>query len=106
MSEAWIPGAAGPLDELVARIVLRIEAFVERHGKQARVEVELKDGPTAVLRSLEPEPGSGFLTLIPHNEDGGEEEWIVPIAAVARITLRSAEEQEHFGFALPAGLEG
>ena len=101
MTEAWIPGAAGPLDELVTRIVLRIEAFVERYGKQARVEVELRDGPTVVLRSLEPEPGAGFVTLIPHGEDGGEEEWIVPVAAVARITLRVAEEDEPFGFALP-----
>jgi hypothetical protein len=101
VTEAWIPGAAGPLDELVASIVLRIEAFVERYGKQARVEVELHDGPTAVLRSLAPEPGAGFVTLIPHSEDGGEEEWIVPVAAVARITLRSAEEQEPFGFSPP-----
>jgi hypothetical protein len=101
VTEAWIPGAAGPLDELVASIVLRIEAFVERYGKQARVEVELHDGPTAVLRSLAPEPGAGFVTLIPHSEDGGEEEWIVPVAAVARITLRSAEEHEPFGFSRP-----
>jgi hypothetical protein len=101
VTEAWIPGAAGPLDELVAQIVLRIEAFVERYGKQARVEVELHDGPTAVLRSLAPEPGAGFVTLMPHSEDGGEEEWIVPVAAVARITLRSAEEEEPFGFTLP-----
>jgi hypothetical protein len=101
-SEAWIPGAAGPQDELVARIVLRIEAFVERYGKQARVEVELRDGPTAALRSLEPEPGSGFVTLVPHSEDGGDEEWIVPVTAVARITLRSADEHEPFGFSLPS----
>jgi hypothetical protein len=101
VTEAWIPGAAGPLDELVASTVLRIEAFVERYGKQARVEVELHDGPTAVLRSLAPEPGAGFITLIPHSEDGGEEEWIVPVAAVARITLRSAEEHEPFGFSAP-----
>ena len=101
MTEAWIPGAAGPLDELVTRIVLRVEAFMERHGKQARVEVELRDGPTVILRSLEPEPGAGFVTLIPHGEDGGEEEWIVPVAAVARITLRVAEEDEPFGFTLP-----
>ncbi|HJW67324.1 MAG TPA: hypothetical protein VJ419_06020 [Gaiellaceae bacterium] len=101
MAEAWIPGAAGPLDELVARIVLRIEAFMERYGKQARVEVELHDGPTTPVRSISPEPGSGFLTLSPHVEDGGEEEWIIPVAAVVRITLRVAEEEEPFGFTLP-----
>jgi hypothetical protein len=65
------------------------------------VEVELRDGPTAVLRSLTAEPGSGFLTLCPHGDDGGEEEWIVPVAAVARIILREAEEREPFGFSLP-----
>ena len=81
---------------------MRIKAFVERHGKQARVQVELRDGPTATLQSLAPEPGSGFVTLVPHNEDGGDEEWIVPVAAVVRITLRSAEEQEQFGFSLPS----
>jgi hypothetical protein len=105
MSDAWVPGTAGPQEALVTRIVLRIEAFVEQYGKQARVEVELKDGPTAVLRSLEPEPGFGFVTLVPHHDDdendGGVEEWIVPVTAVARITLRSVEEQERFGFSLP-----
>ena len=100
MSEIWIPGAAGPLDELVTRIHLRIEAFIERHGKQALVQVELRDGPTAAVRSISPEPGSGFFTLCPHAEDGGEEEWIVPVAAVARISLSSAEEHEPFGFSL------
>jgi hypothetical protein len=102
MSDVWVPGAAGPQEELVTRILLRIEAFVERYGKQARVEVELSDGPTAVLRSLAAEPGFGFVTLVPHHDDdGGGEEWIVPVTAVARITLRSAEEQEPFGFSLP-----
>jgi hypothetical protein len=98
-----MPGAAGPLDDLVTRIHLRIEAFVAEHGKQALVEVELRDGGSAALRSISAEPGSGFVTLRPHGEDGAEEEWIVPIAAVARITLRAAEEREPFGFSLPGG---
>jgi hypothetical protein len=101
MSEVWLPGASGPLDELVTRIHLRIEEFGAKHGRQAVVEVELRDGASAALRSLSAEPGSGFVTLCPHGEDGGEEEWIVPVAAVARITLRAAEEREPFGFALP-----
>jgi hypothetical protein len=96
-----MPGAAGPLDELVTRIHLRIEEFVAKHGRQAVVEVQLREGPSAVVQSLSPEPGSGFVTLLPHREDGGEEEWIVPVAAVARITLRAAEAQEPFGFSLP-----
>jgi hypothetical protein len=98
---AWIPGAPGPLDDLVTRIHLRIQEFVDSHGRQARVELELRDGPTTPVRSISPEPGSGFFTLSPYVEDGGEEEWIVPVAAVARITLRVAEEEEPFGFTLP-----
>jgi hypothetical protein len=99
--EVWLPGAAGPLDDLVTRIHLRIQEFVDRHGKQARVELELRDGPIAPVRSISPEPGSGFFTICAHVEDGGEEDWIVPVAAVARITLRVAEEEEPFGFTLP-----
>ncbi|MDQ2911529.1 MAG: hypothetical protein M3R26_05325 [Actinomycetota bacterium] len=101
MSELWTPGAAGPVDDLVNHIHLRIEAFVERHGKQAVVEVQLRDGPSTVVRSISAEPGSGFVTLCPHSEEGGDEEWIVPVAALERITLRVAEEREPFGFSLP-----
>jgi type I restriction-modification system DNA methylase subunit len=85
-----------------AGLFIQSGRFVEEHGTQARVEVELRDGPATVLRSLSAEPGYGFLTLLPHGEDGGEEEWIVPVAAVARITLRQAEEREPVGFSLPA----
>lgn len=98
MSDLWIAGSSGPLDDLVARIQLRISAFEQRTGAQPVVEVELRDGTTALLRTLEPEPGFGFVTLSPHGDDGAEEEWIVPIAAVARIALRQAEEREPFGF--------
>ena len=100
MSDLWTPGAAGPVDDLVNRIHLRIEAFAETNGKQAVVEVQLRDGPSAVVRSITAEPGSGFLTLCPHADDGDDEEWIVPVAAVERITLRAAEEREPFGFSL------
>jgi hypothetical protein len=100
VSDLWIPGASGPLDDLVARIQLRIEAFGEATGSQPVVEVELRDGSRAVLRSIDAEPGFGFVTLSPHG-DGGEEEWIVPVAAVARIVLRKTEERDPFGFSSP-----
>jgi hypothetical protein len=80
----------------------RSDPGLRRGARNAGVEVELRDGPATVLRSLSAEPGYGFLTLLPHGEDGGEEEWIVPVAAVARITLRQAEEREPVGFSLPA----
>jgi hypothetical protein len=100
MSEVWNPGAAGPVDDLVNRIHLRLDAVAGKHGTQAGVAVELRDGPSTVVRSITAEPGSGFLTLCPHGDDG-DEEWIVPVAAVHRITLRAAEEREPFGFSLP-----
>ena len=53
------------------------------------------------MRAISAEPGSGFVTLWPHSDDGGDEEWIVHVAAVERITLRAAEEREPFGFTLP-----
>ena len=100
MSDLWLPGASGSVDDLVARVQLRIHAFAERTGAAPVVEVELRDGSTTLLQSLDAEPGLGFVTLVPHG-DGGDEEWIVPVASVVRITLRKTEEREPFGFALP-----
>ena len=100
MSEVWLPGASGPLDDLIARVHLRIEEFVARHGTQAVVEIELREGARTAVRSLSAEPGSGFVTFRPYREDGAEEEWIVPIGTVARITLRAAAEREPFGFSI------
>jgi len=100
VSDLWLPGASGSLDDLVARIQVRIAAFADRTGAPPVVELELRDGSTALLRSLEAEPGLGFVTLVPHGDDNGDQEWIVPVAAVARITLRKAEEREPFGFAV------
>ena len=99
MSDLWLPGASGSVDDLVARVQLRIQAFAERTGTAPVVELELRDGSTTLLQSIDAEPGLGFVTLVPHG-DGGDEEWIVPVASVARITLRRAEEREAFGFAL------
>ena len=99
MSELWLPGMSGPLDELVSRIHLRIEAFAAEHGG-ARVDVDLHDGRTVTIRTLSSEPGAGFLTLCPHADEGAEE-WIVPVGAVARVRLQQAEDEEPFGFALP-----
>jgi hypothetical protein len=102
VSDLWIPGASGPLDDLVARIRLRIQAFTERTGAPPVVAIELRDGTTATLRDIEGEPGFGFVALSPHGDDGAEEEWIVPVGAVARFVLRRAEEREPFGFTPPA----
>ncbi len=102
MSELWLPGVSGPLDALVSRILLRVEAFVAEHGKQPRVDIDLRDGATVTVRSISPEPGFGFVTLSPHMDDEESiEEWIVPVGLFSRITLSIAEEHEPFGFSLP-----
>jgi hypothetical protein len=103
MPELWIPGVTGPLDDLVARIHRRIELFAAEHDlDQAQVEVELPDGAVLRLSSISAEPGYGFLTLIPHQEDGEPQELIVPIGAIRMLTLSRAEPESPIGFSLPA----
>ena len=103
MSEIWLPGAAGPQNQLVDGIHRLIERFDAERPGTAVVEVELREGPRAALETISAEPGFGFVTLRPHPEEEGEaEEWIVPVGSIARIVLREAEEEVSFGFALPA----
>ena len=62
---------AGPLDELVKRILRRIEVFKDEHGlSDVEVTVELVDGSLHRLKTLSPDPGFGFVSFRPH---GGEE---------------------------------
>lgn len=94
----------GPLDDLVARIHRRIEAFAAEHElDRAMVEVELSDGALLRLVSLSPEPGYGFLTLVPHPEEGEPQELIVPLGAIRQLTLSRAEPESPVGFSLPEG---
>jgi len=104
MPELWVPGFAGPLDDLVERIHRRIEQFAEE-AKVGRpvVEVELADGARYSVESLTAEPGYGFVTLRPHADDGAPDEVIVPIGSIKRLELsRAAEERGRLGFSLPA----
>ena len=103
MPELWTPGMAGPLDELVARIHRRIASFTAEHGlEQAQVEAELHDGALLRLSTISAEPGYGFITLVPHPEDGEAQELIVPLGAIRRLTLSRAEPESPIGFSLPA----
>jgi hypothetical protein len=102
MPELWIPGVTGPLDDLVGRIHRRIELFAAEHDlDQAQVEVELPDGAVLRLSSISAEPGYGFLTLVPHPEDGEPQELIVPIGSIRMLTLSRAEPESPIGFSLP-----
>ena len=70
MPELWVPGFAGPLDDLVDRIHRRIEQFAEEAGvERPSVEVELADGARYDVEALTAEPGYGFVTIRPHAGD-------------------------------------
>ena len=93
---------AGPLEDLVSRVHRRIQAFADEHGlEQAMVEAELADGSLLRLASISPEPGYGFLTLVPHAEPGEPEELVVPIGAIRQLRLSRAEPASPIGFSLP-----
>jgi hypothetical protein len=95
LTELWLPGPHGDFVDAMRR---RIEAFAEEHGA-AVVEVELRDGSTFAVSALEPEPGSGFVTLVPHGDE--PREIVVPVISLARITLSGTSEAHPLGFAVP-----
>ena len=103
MTQIWLPGIAGPLDDLLLRIQRRVDRFGEEHGiERPSVEVELMDGALLVLESMSPEPGYGFLTLVPHPEEeaGPPSELVVPVGAIRQIAIRVPEPAlGRFGFA-------
>ena len=101
--ELWVPGFAGPVDDLIDRIHRRIQQFAEESGvERPSVEVELADGARYDVESLTPDPGYGFITVRPHAGDGVPAEVIVPIGSVKRIELsRAADERGRRGFTLP-----
>jgi hypothetical protein len=91
---------AGPLDELVQRILRRVEAFKAEHGlEEAEVSVELVDGSLHRLRTLSAEPGFGFVSLCPHGEDGEPMEVIVPLGAIRELRIGAPSHEQPFGFA-------
>ncbi len=99
MPELWTPGMSGPLEDLISRIVRRIEAFRTEHGlERAGVSVELADGSLHRLASLSAEPGFGFVTLCPHFENGDPEELIVPLGAIREIRIGTSDDEQRLGF--------
>jgi hypothetical protein len=90
---------AGPLDELVKRILRRIEVFKEEHTvDDVQVSIELIDGSLHRLKTLSSEPGFGFVSFRPHGTDEPEE-LIVPVGAVREIRIGMAESEQVLGFA-------
>lgn len=101
--DLWLPVFSGPLDDLVDRIHRRIEKFAEEASvEKAFVEVELVDGARYTVESLTPEPGYGFITIKPQQEDDTPGLVIVPVGSIKRIELTStAERPTAVGFSVP-----
>ena len=98
---AWVPAGG---DELVENIHRAIADYVAEAGiARAWVLVELADGARYPLETLLAEPGSGYITLVPHPEDDETpERIIVPITSIRRLELARAEEQRaRPGFTVP-----
>ena len=90
---------AGPLDELVKRILRRVDGFKEEHAlEDVQVSIELIDGSLHRLKTLSSEPGFGFVSFRPHSPDE-QEEIIVPLGAVREIRIAPPETEQVLGFA-------
>ena len=98
----WTPGMAGPLDELVARLARMVGSFAQEHDlDQAEVRIELADGSRHVLATAMAEPGFGFFSFTPHQEEGRPpRRVIVPIGAVKTIEITAPDPESPFGFAV------
>jgi hypothetical protein len=103
MPELWVPGFAGPLDDLVDRVHRQIERFADEAGvEQAFVEVELIDGVRYTVEALSAEPGYGFVTIRPHPDDDAPAEVIVPVGSIRRIELSgTVDRPARLGFSVP-----
>jgi hypothetical protein len=99
-AQLWTPGATGPLDDLVGRLARMVEAFGKEHGlEKVEVRIELADGSQHVLARIEPEPGFGFLSLVPYRQEGDEpRRLVVPVGAVRLIEMSTPDPARPFGF--------
>ena len=89
---------AGPLDELVNRILRRVELFKDEHAlEEVEVSIELVDGSLHRLQTLSAEPGFGFVSFRPHDGEPGEV--IVPLGAVREIRIGEPGPEQALGFA-------
>jgi hypothetical protein len=98
---------AGPLEELVKRILRRVDQFRDEHSlAEVEVSIELADGSLHRLRTLSAEPGFGFVSFCPHCADGEDpQEVIVPLGVVREIRIGSPGPEQAVGFSgsVPAG---
>jgi hypothetical protein len=100
----WTPGAAGPLDEFIARVSRIVSSFAAEHGlEQAEVRLELADGSRHTVAAMTPEPGFGFFSFTPHGDEGDEPRRIVvPVGVVRSIEVSPPDPERPFGFVVSA----
>ena len=102
MSDLWVPGTAGPQEDLVGSIHKRVEVLAAEAG-QAFVEIELADGVRYTVESMSAEPGFGFVSFRLHPGDDVPAEVIVPVGSIKRIELSAAvDERGQLGFSVPS----
>jgi hypothetical protein len=90
----------GPLDELVQRILRRVDAFKTAHAlEEAEVSIELVDGSLHRLKTISAEPGFGFVSFCPHGDAGEPEEVIVPLGAIRELRIGCPSHEQALGFA-------
>ena len=98
---------AGPLEELVQRILRRVEAFKAEHSlDDAEVSIELVDGSLYRLKTLSAEPGFGFVSFTPHGEGGDPEHVIVPLGAIRELRIAAPEHEHALGFSTQPAAAG
>jgi hypothetical protein len=98
---------AGPLEDLVQRILRRVEAFKAEHSlDDAEVSIELVDGSLYRLKTLSAEPGFGFVSFTPHGEDGDPEHVIVPLGAIRELRIAAPEHEHALGFSTQPAAAG
>ena len=98
---------AGPLEDLVQRILRRVEAFKAEHSlDDAEVSIELVDGSLYRLKTLSAEPGFGFVSFTPHGENGDPEHVIVPLGAVRELRIAAPEHEHALGFSTQPAAAG
>jgi hypothetical protein len=100
MPDLWVPGSGENVEVFVTRLHQQIERFAAaQQDNAAQVEIELPNQAVLPLESILAEPGYGFVTLRPH---GLNEELIIPVGSIARITIGPQRQHPPFGFSGPA----
>ena len=94
----------GPEYELTRRLEAIITAFtLDQRIPRALVHIEFADGSRFAVHSLSPEPGMGFVTIVPHAEDLPDVPGalVVPVTSIKRIELdREEDERGRLGFSI------